>query len=653
VPVDEQFSITIGQDGLNLRDQPAEVPVSQLIDGVNWRIDENGALVKRLGYTTYATLPALPLAQTTYEPVDGATSLIFSCANGNVYSSPGDETLAVIATGLNGTSAPTFATLNDKLYWTNGVDAVQQWDGSTLTAISGINDKQTVTITGTPTGGTFSLTFNGASSAGIARNAVASAVQSALEATATIGTGNVVCTGGPLPGTPVVCTFAGTLADTALPVMTADGSLLTGGSTPTVTVAHTTTGRGDAPRGNYLAVWRNRLWVCGSDSFPNRVWWSGAGDATVWTTTNFVDLLGPEADEITGATAAPNIATSFDGADGILIYKRKSLHRIVDDSDNVAGVFSGGSNVLVDASTGTLSNTSIVHQNGRIYCVAQNGIYSTDGHTSQTLESGRLGRFFPTSLPTSRLEQSVAAGFQGTILVAVPGVTASGGTLTLELSTSLAAADRSHPIMALDLPIAYVSVLPQVSGSDALIFCDSAQSPTDDRLFVRRYPSGGADTQQASNATPINAYARSGATIFSTPRPKRMRRLQVTGRGSLLIGVEADLESGPGESQVVNLGTGNAVSSGGASAATWGDGGTWGDGRVWGDDGSGGIVTALPIHTGSAWYTRRGRRFGFYISNISTDSGAVPGSLGAPSFATGGAAVYDLTARITPLEGEA
>jgi hypothetical protein len=85
--------------------------------------------------------------------------------------------------------------------------------------------------------------------------------------------------------------------------------------------------------------------------------------------------------------------------------------------------------------------------------------------------------------------------------------------------------------MALDLPIAYVSVLPQVSGSDALIFCDSAQSPTDDRLFVRRYPSGGADTQQASNATPINAYARSGATIFSTPKPKRMRRLQVTGRG--------------------------------------------------------------------------------------------------------------------------
>jgi hypothetical protein len=137
-------------------------------------------------------------------------------------------------------------------------------------------------------------------------------------------------------------------------------------------------------------------------------------------TTNFVDLLGPEADEITGATAAPNIATSFDGADGILIYKRKSLHRIVDDSDNVAGVFTGGSNVLVDASTGTLSNASIVHQNGRIYCVAQNGIYSTDGHTSQALESGRLGRFFPTSLPTSKLEQSVAAGFQGTILVASP-----------------------------------------------------------------------------------------------------------------------------------------------------------------------------------------------------------------------------------------
>jgi hypothetical protein len=95
VPVDEQFSITIGQDGLNLRDQPAEVPVSQLIDGLNWRIDENGALVKRLGYTTYTTLPALPIAQTTYEPVAGATSLIFACADGKVYSSPGDETLSI------------------------------------------------------------------------------------------------------------------------------------------------------------------------------------------------------------------------------------------------------------------------------------------------------------------------------------------------------------------------------------------------------------------------------------------------------------------------------------------------------------------------------------------------------------------------------
>jgi hypothetical protein len=658
VPADQQFSLTIGQDGLNLRDQPAEVPVTQIIDGLNWRIDENGALVKRLGYVSYGTLPALPLAQFTYAPVSGTTSIIFYCADGFVYTSPGDGSFTAIAGGLSTTAAPSFTVINDKLYWSNGVDPVQQWDGSTLTAITGVDDVQTISITGTPTGGTWIASLNGASSSAIAYNASASTLQTALQLVATIGAGNVVCTGGPLPGTPIVCTFVNALANQALPLIITTDSF-TGGSTPATHVNHTTTGRGDAPRGLYLAEWRNRLFVCGSNTYPNRVWWSGAGDATVWTATNFVDILGP-ADQITGATAAPNIATSFDGADGILIYKRRSLHRITDDSDNVGGVITGGANVLVDTSTGTLSATSIVHQNGRVYAVAQNGIYSTDGHTAQRLESTRLGPFFPQSLPVSQLEQAVGADFRGTILYAIPDVTANEGTLTLEVSTGLVAADRSHPIMALDLPIAYCSVFPQTTGQDLLIFCDSSQSPTDDRLQARTYPNGGADTKQTSNTQPITAYARSGATVFSTPKPKRFRRLQVTGRGSLLIGVEADLETGPGESQTVNLlGTSTVTTGGGGSGSsgTWGDGGLWGDGRIWGTTGGGGggpVTTTLStIQTGSAWYTRRGRRFSFYISHTGTDAGATTGSLGAPVLPTGGAAVFDLTARITPLEGEA
>ncbi|MET7395612.1 hypothetical protein ABZS66_19190 [Dactylosporangium sp. NPDC005572] len=101
---------------------------------------------------------------------------------------------------------------------------------------------QTVTITGTPTGGTYTLTFNGQTTAAIPYNATAAQVKTALEALSTIGAGNVTTAGGPHPGTAVTVTFVGTLANTNVAQMTANSAGLTGGSTPTVTVTTTTAG---------------------------------------------------------------------------------------------------------------------------------------------------------------------------------------------------------------------------------------------------------------------------------------------------------------------------------------------------------------------------------------------------------------------------
>ncbi|MGW4119889.1 hypothetical protein [Nocardia sp. NPDC004711] len=58
-----------------------------------------------------------------------------------------------------------------------------------------LQSKFTVTIGGSPTGGTFPLTFNGQTASGIAYNATAAAVQTALEALSSIGAGNVTVTG--------------------------------------------------------------------------------------------------------------------------------------------------------------------------------------------------------------------------------------------------------------------------------------------------------------------------------------------------------------------------------------------------------------------------------------------------------------------------
>lgn len=104
------------------------------------------------------------------------------------------------------------------------------------------NEVHTITVTGSPTGGTFTLTFLGYTTSALAHNSTAALVQTALEALPSIGAGNVSCTGGALPGTPVVVTFINQLAGQPQPVTVGVASF-SGGSSPAISIAKTTTGR--------------------------------------------------------------------------------------------------------------------------------------------------------------------------------------------------------------------------------------------------------------------------------------------------------------------------------------------------------------------------------------------------------------------------
>lgn len=90
-----------------------------------------------------------------------------------------------------------------------------------------VNETQTVTVT-SATGGTFTLTFGGQTTAPIAFNATAAAVKAALVALSSIGAGNVDATGGPLNTGAVTVEFKGTLGGTNVASLVADGALLTG-----------------------------------------------------------------------------------------------------------------------------------------------------------------------------------------------------------------------------------------------------------------------------------------------------------------------------------------------------------------------------------------------------------------------------------------
>lgn len=126
----------------------------------------------------------------------------------------------------------------------------------TLQLNAGTNATQLVTISGSPTGGTFTLIYGGVTSSAIPYNATAAQVQTALLGMSSIGgvgpgatapTGltnfpNVTCSGSALPAGTVTVTFQANLGGQPITAMTAGSGGLTGGSSPTASAATGTTG---------------------------------------------------------------------------------------------------------------------------------------------------------------------------------------------------------------------------------------------------------------------------------------------------------------------------------------------------------------------------------------------------------------------------
>jgi hypothetical protein len=145
---------------------------------------------------------------------------------------------------------------------------------------AGTDEVQTITIGGTPTGGTFTLTFDGLTTGAITwsstNGTLVSNIDTALEALGNIGTGGVTTAVGTMTagiGT-ITVTFTGNNAKRAVPTMTATSSLT--GSSPTVAVAETTpgvdaTGRA-APLGALLVDTTNKKLYINTGTSLNPTW---------------------------------------------------------------------------------------------------------------------------------------------------------------------------------------------------------------------------------------------------------------------------------------------------------------------------------------------------------------------------------------------
>ena len=136
---------------------------------------------------------------------------------------------------------------------------------------AGTNEVQTLTIGGTPTGGTFKLAFEGYTTAAItwsATNATLLAnINAALDALPTVGAGGLLATAGTVVagiGT-IILTAGANLARKAIATTTVADNSMTG-TAPTAAVAETTPGvdataRGAGPGALLVDTTNSKLYV--------------------------------------------------------------------------------------------------------------------------------------------------------------------------------------------------------------------------------------------------------------------------------------------------------------------------------------------------------------------------------------------------------
>lgn len=170
----------------------------------------------------------------------------------------------------------------------------------TGTVTDGVNAKQTLTANKDAAEGSFKISYASVKTAAIAWDATAAGVQAALEAHASIGSGNVSVTGGPVNDhtAPLIVEFIGALAGMPIGALSiTDAETLLDGASAAVTITptvDTVTGVVGTARGLPVdtLIWKNNgvgimYYNSGTSNVPvwnamEQVTRESEGDTTGW-----------------------------------------------------------------------------------------------------------------------------------------------------------------------------------------------------------------------------------------------------------------------------------------------------------------------------------------------------------------------------------
>ena len=188
-----------------------------------------------------------------------------------------------------------------------------------------------------------------------------------------------------------------------------------------------------APRGKFIELHYDRLWIAGDKNNPDRVYFSTAGvngaDIDDWTAPieeaeanqhgGFIDVRSYDGGEIIGLKVIFN---------NIVIFKNKTAYKIFGDNPSNYEL------VQLFSSSGAIADKSICVGNNGAYFLNNDGIYFYDG-TNTNLISQKINKTI-SRMNSNYSKNSVGCYYNNKYYLAIPVDNSSTNNLLIEYDTT-------------------------------------------------------------------------------------------------------------------------------------------------------------------------------------------------------------------------
>jgi len=306
-----------------------------------------------------------------------------------------------------------------------------------------------------------------------------------------------------------------------------------------------------APKGKFIRLWKDTMWMTGVAGNNDRVYASAPGDAESWPAANWIDLGKGDGD-----------FTTCLATDGInLIVFKRNRHFTIFDPVSLA-------NRVVDFEKGCESHFSMVQFEGETFFLSRRGICKYYGDTPSEIISGKIDPMFdPAIININALGTVYAYTFNNQVGWAIPEAGKNFPTLQLEYYPRLAASTVAGS------PAVGPFVLHRMP---AATFTKFRSGPTEflygghnaNNKFMLLFAPVGTDDGQRMSAT-----LETGSIHFGDPtRTKYIRRIRFVGRGLFTVLIKRNYEASQYKAFTIDL---SGIQDMWAMTDQWGAG-SWG-----------------------------------------------------------------------------